>query len=216
MEEVSRELWPFYAAMCSALLIVTYVPAFSLWLPHLLTIAREDRPARARFQSVSALAPWESRSGPGRRPAALRLVDVDPMPTSAARRTAAGSRRARGASCRCRCDARAGGRAPRPATSAWPEGRAARARGRRQCAAAGRRGVELRVLEARQVRTARRRPVQAPQARRVPSGCDRRRLTAQTMKLPACAAFGFSATAQTWNSTFSPTAFRFFCHRARR
>ena len=36
MEEVSRELWPFYVAMCSALLIVTYVPAFSLWLPHLL------------------------------------------------------------------------------------------------------------------------------------------------------------------------------------
>jgi hypothetical protein len=27
MEEVSRELWPFYGAMCSALLIVTYVPA---------------------------------------------------------------------------------------------------------------------------------------------------------------------------------------------
>ena len=37
MEEVSRELWPFYAAMCMALLIVTYVPAVSLWLPHLLT-----------------------------------------------------------------------------------------------------------------------------------------------------------------------------------
>jgi tripartite ATP-independent transporter DctM subunit len=37
MEEVSRELWPFYAAMCTALLIVTYVPALSLWLPHLLT-----------------------------------------------------------------------------------------------------------------------------------------------------------------------------------
>ena len=34
--KVSRELWPFYVAMCSALLIVTYVPAFSLWLPHLL------------------------------------------------------------------------------------------------------------------------------------------------------------------------------------
>jgi tripartite ATP-independent transporter DctM subunit len=33
MEEVSRELWPFYAAMCLALLIVTYVPALSLWLP---------------------------------------------------------------------------------------------------------------------------------------------------------------------------------------
>jgi tripartite ATP-independent transporter DctM subunit len=33
MEEVSKELWPFYGAMCIALLIVTYVPALSLWLP---------------------------------------------------------------------------------------------------------------------------------------------------------------------------------------
>jgi tripartite ATP-independent transporter DctM subunit len=36
MEEVSRELWPFYGAMCVALLLVTYVPALSLWLPGLL------------------------------------------------------------------------------------------------------------------------------------------------------------------------------------
>jgi tripartite ATP-independent transporter DctM subunit len=36
MEEVSRELWPFYAAMCLALLLVTYIPALSLWLPSLL------------------------------------------------------------------------------------------------------------------------------------------------------------------------------------
>ncbi|HZQ71896.1 MAG TPA: TRAP transporter large permease [Burkholderiales bacterium] len=36
MEEVSRELWPFYAAMCIALLIITYVPAISLWLPRSL------------------------------------------------------------------------------------------------------------------------------------------------------------------------------------
>ena len=36
MEEVSRELWPFYGAMCVALGLVTYVPAISLWLPHLL------------------------------------------------------------------------------------------------------------------------------------------------------------------------------------
>jgi tripartite ATP-independent transporter DctM subunit len=36
MEEVSRELWPFYAAMCLALLIVTFVPALSLWLPSLV------------------------------------------------------------------------------------------------------------------------------------------------------------------------------------
>ena len=37
MEEVSRELWPFYGAMLAALAIVTYVPALSLWLPNLLT-----------------------------------------------------------------------------------------------------------------------------------------------------------------------------------
>lgn len=36
MEEVSRELWPFYAAMCLALVLVTYIPALSLWLPSLL------------------------------------------------------------------------------------------------------------------------------------------------------------------------------------
>jgi hypothetical protein len=36
MEQVSKELWPFYGAMCLALLIVTYVPAISLWLPGLM------------------------------------------------------------------------------------------------------------------------------------------------------------------------------------
>lgn len=36
MEEVSKELWPFYAAMCLALLLVTYIPAISLWLPGVL------------------------------------------------------------------------------------------------------------------------------------------------------------------------------------
>ncbi len=36
MEQVTRELWPFYGAMCLALLLVTYVPAISLWLPGLM------------------------------------------------------------------------------------------------------------------------------------------------------------------------------------
>ena len=36
IEQVSRELWPFYVAMCGALLLVTYLPGLSLWLPHLL------------------------------------------------------------------------------------------------------------------------------------------------------------------------------------
>ena len=36
MEQVARELWPFYGAMCIALLLVTYIPAISLWLPGLM------------------------------------------------------------------------------------------------------------------------------------------------------------------------------------
>jgi tripartite ATP-independent transporter DctM subunit len=38
IEEVSKELWPFYAAMIAALLIVTYVPAVTLWLPSFLKL----------------------------------------------------------------------------------------------------------------------------------------------------------------------------------
>jgi tripartite ATP-independent transporter DctM subunit len=38
IEEVSKELWPFYAAMIAALLIVTYVPAATLWLPSFLKL----------------------------------------------------------------------------------------------------------------------------------------------------------------------------------
>jgi tripartite ATP-independent transporter DctM subunit len=36
MEQLSKELWPFYGAMCAALLLITYVPAISLWLPGLM------------------------------------------------------------------------------------------------------------------------------------------------------------------------------------
>jgi tripartite ATP-independent transporter DctM subunit len=36
MEQVTKELWPFYSAMCFALLLVTYIPALSLWLPGLM------------------------------------------------------------------------------------------------------------------------------------------------------------------------------------
>jgi tripartite ATP-independent transporter DctM subunit len=31
--QVMRSIWPFYGALCLCLLLVTYVPAFSLWLP---------------------------------------------------------------------------------------------------------------------------------------------------------------------------------------
>jgi TRAP-type C4-dicarboxylate transport system permease large subunit len=34
--QVMRTIWPFYGALAATLLLVTYVPAFSLWLPALL------------------------------------------------------------------------------------------------------------------------------------------------------------------------------------
>ncbi|HEX4555256.1 MAG TPA: TRAP transporter large permease [Xanthobacteraceae bacterium] len=36
IEEVMRKIWPFYAVMFAVLMLVTYLPAISLWLPHLL------------------------------------------------------------------------------------------------------------------------------------------------------------------------------------
>jgi tripartite ATP-independent transporter DctM subunit len=35
LEQVMREIWPFYLVMFSVLMLVTYVPAISLWLVHL-------------------------------------------------------------------------------------------------------------------------------------------------------------------------------------
>ena len=36
MEQVMREIWPFYGVMFAVLMLVTYLPAISLWLPRLL------------------------------------------------------------------------------------------------------------------------------------------------------------------------------------
>jgi tripartite ATP-independent transporter DctM subunit len=33
IEQVMRTIWPFYAVMCGVLMLVTYIPALSLWLP---------------------------------------------------------------------------------------------------------------------------------------------------------------------------------------
>jgi len=38
MEDITKELWPFYAVMCIVLLLVTYVPSLSLWLPSFLKL----------------------------------------------------------------------------------------------------------------------------------------------------------------------------------
>src|SRR5437879_4245657 len=36
IEQVMREIWPFYGVMFAVLMLVTYLPAISLWLPHYL------------------------------------------------------------------------------------------------------------------------------------------------------------------------------------
>jgi tripartite ATP-independent transporter DctM subunit len=38
IEQVLRRIWPFYAVMFAVLMLVTYLPAISLWLPRLLRL----------------------------------------------------------------------------------------------------------------------------------------------------------------------------------
>jgi tripartite ATP-independent transporter DctM subunit len=38
MEDVMRQIWPFYGVLFLVLMLVTYIPAISLWLPHLLSL----------------------------------------------------------------------------------------------------------------------------------------------------------------------------------
>jgi tripartite ATP-independent transporter DctM subunit len=38
MEELMKDMWPFYIVMFIVLILVTYIPAISLWLPHLLNM----------------------------------------------------------------------------------------------------------------------------------------------------------------------------------
>jgi len=38
IEEVVREIWPFYAVMFFVLMLVIYIPSISLWLPRLLSL----------------------------------------------------------------------------------------------------------------------------------------------------------------------------------
>ena len=57
MEEVSRELWPFYGAMCVALLIVTYVPgAFALAAAPAGALAARRRANSLNQATLSAFA----------------------------------------------------------------------------------------------------------------------------------------------------------------
>jgi TRAP-type C4-dicarboxylate transport system permease large subunit len=33
---VMKTIWPFYGGLIAALMLVTYVPSFSMWLPNLI------------------------------------------------------------------------------------------------------------------------------------------------------------------------------------
>ncbi|MGA7324296.1 MAG: TRAP transporter large permease subunit, partial [Rhodomicrobium sp.] len=36
IEQVMRKIWPFYAVMFAVLMLVTYLPELSLWLPKVI------------------------------------------------------------------------------------------------------------------------------------------------------------------------------------
>jgi TRAP-type C4-dicarboxylate transport system permease large subunit len=36
IEQVVREIWPFYGVMFFVLMLFTYIPSVSLWLPRML------------------------------------------------------------------------------------------------------------------------------------------------------------------------------------
>jgi TRAP-type C4-dicarboxylate transport system permease large subunit len=38
IDQVVREIWPFYAVMFAVFMLVTYIPAISLWLPRMLSL----------------------------------------------------------------------------------------------------------------------------------------------------------------------------------
>ena len=38
--QVMRSIWPFYGALLICLMLVTYVPAFSMWLPDLVNAVK--------------------------------------------------------------------------------------------------------------------------------------------------------------------------------
>jgi tripartite ATP-independent transporter DctM subunit len=38
MEQVMKEIWPFYGVMFLVLMLVTYLPSLSLWLPRLMKL----------------------------------------------------------------------------------------------------------------------------------------------------------------------------------
>src|SRR5207253_2285827 len=49
MEQVMRGIWPFYAVMFVVLMLVTYVPAISLWFPRMLGMSGSRTCSACKF-----------------------------------------------------------------------------------------------------------------------------------------------------------------------
>ncbi len=78
ISESMRTIWPFYGASVAVLLLVTYVPAFSLWLPH----SSSDDHGTA-FPANLATCVLRSRVPQGPRPAGPRIVHLGLAPSPA-------------------------------------------------------------------------------------------------------------------------------------
>ena len=61
MEEVMRDIWPFYGVMFVVLMLVTYMPALSLWLPALV-IRRAPQKIRRRESGAKSLRGGSKRT----------------------------------------------------------------------------------------------------------------------------------------------------------
>ena len=52
IEQVMRTIWPFYGVMFVVLMLVTYIPALSLWLPSLVIHCKKYAPRKRRDKSA--------------------------------------------------------------------------------------------------------------------------------------------------------------------
>ena len=58
---VMRTIWPFYGALIAALMLVTYVPAFSLWLPRACRLHAALTPGALRTAAGGEIMPGSPR-----------------------------------------------------------------------------------------------------------------------------------------------------------
>ena len=64
IEQVMRTIWPFYGVMFVVLMLVTYIPALSLWLPSVVInrSAQKNAPQKRRDKSAGGSTEKASES----------------------------------------------------------------------------------------------------------------------------------------------------------